>query len=109
MENYTRLFDCLSLPSVKQKTVLLSSKVNGAYKDLGAETVINDVNALSNGLIKLGIQPNKDVEACDKIGIISNSRPEWLIADMATQQSGAILVPLYPNTSRSEEHTSELQ
>lgn len=102
MENYTRLFDCLSLPSVKQKTVLLSSKVNGAYKDLSAETVTNDVNALSNGLIKLGIQPNKDVEACDKIGIISNSRPEWLITDMATQQSGAILVPLYPNTSTED-------
>src|SRR5690606_6610740 len=99
---YTRLFDCLSLPSVKQKTVLLSSKVNGAYKDLSAETVANDVNALSNGLIKLGIQPNKDVEACDKIGIISNSRPEWLITDMATQQSGAILVPLYPNTSTED-------
>ncbi|MFN5710629.1 MAG: AMP-dependent synthetase/ligase, partial [Bacteroidota bacterium] len=38
---------------------------------------------------------NKD----DKIAIISNNRPEWNFADYASQQCGAISVPVYPTIS----------
>ncbi|MGH7238283.1 MAG: AMP-dependent synthetase/ligase, partial [Candidatus Saccharimonadales bacterium] len=38
----------------------------------------------------------------DKIGLISSGRPEWLITDLAVQLTGAILVPLYPNTTAKE-------
>ncbi len=99
MEEYSRLFDCLSIDSIVQMPVLLSSKVDGAYKDLSTKTIIDDVNALTNGLIKLGIMVKDSIEEQDKIGLISNSRPEWLITDFAAQQSGAVLVPLYPNTN----------
>lgn len=99
MEKFLRLFDCLYFERVKQKPVLLASKLNGAYKELSSKQIIDDANALTNGLIKLGIQHKNGVENQDKIGLISNSRPEWLITDFATQQSGAVLVPLYPNTN----------
>ncbi|MBX2985214.1 MAG: long-chain fatty acid--CoA ligase [Bacteroidia bacterium] len=99
MEKFLRLFDCLYFERVKQKPVLLASKLNGAYKKLSSKQIIDDANALTNGLIKLGIQHKNGVENQDKIGLISNSRPEWLITDFATQQSGAVLVPLYPNTN----------
>lgn len=99
MSQYTRLFDCLSIENVRQKPVLLSSKVGGAYKGSSTRTIIEDVDALTNGLIKMGIGPKGDIERQDKIGLISNSRPEWLITDLAIQQAGAVLVPLYPNTN----------
>ncbi|RYD99614.1 MAG: long-chain fatty acid--CoA ligase [Sphingobacteriales bacterium] len=99
MEPYSRLFDCLSMESIIQKPALLSSKVGGNYKDLSTKTIIETTNALTNGLIKLGITIKESIENQDKIGLISNSRPEWLITDFAVQQSGAILVPLYPNTN----------
>lgn len=99
MEQYSRLFDCLSIESIVQKPALLSSKVDGSYKDLSTKTIIETTNALTNGLIKLGITVKEGIENQDKIGLISNSRPEWLITDFAVQQSGAILVPLYPNTN----------
>lgn len=99
MEQYSRLFDCLSIDSVIQKPALLSSKIDGVYKDLSTKTIIENTNALTNGLVKLGIMLKDGIEAQDKIGLISNSRPEWLITDFATQQSGAVLVPLYPNTN----------
>lgn len=99
MEQYSRLFDCLSIESIIQKPALLSSKVKGSYKDLSTQDVIRDTNALTNGLIQLGIMVKEGIENQDKIGLISNSRPEWLITDFAVQQAGAILVPLYPNTN----------
>ncbi|MBL7705308.1 MAG: long-chain fatty acid--CoA ligase [Taibaiella sp.] len=99
MEQYSRLFDCLSIESIIQKPALLSAKVNGSYKDLSTKSIIETTNALTNGLIQLGISVKEGIENQDKIGLISNSRPEWLITDFAVQQSGAILVPLYPNTN----------
>ncbi|MCO6495673.1 MAG: long-chain fatty acid--CoA ligase [Bacteroidetes bacterium] len=99
MEQFQRLFDCLSFERIKKKSVLLASKVNGVYKEQSFRQILDDVNALTNGLIKLGIQQKSRVENQDKIGLISNSRTEWLITDFATQQSGAVLVPLYPNTN----------
>jgi long-chain acyl-CoA synthetase len=99
---YTRLFDCLSQNEVKEKSVLLSSKVNGSYKDISTKEIIEDANALTNGLIKLGVMVKEGIENQDKIGLISNSRPEWLITDFACQQSGAVLVPIYPNTNIDE-------
>lgn len=99
MEQYSRLFDCLSIEQIIQKPALLSAKVNGSYKDLSTKSIIETTNALTNGLIRLGITVKEGIENQDKIGLISNSRPEWLITDFAVQQSGAILVPLYPNTN----------
>ncbi|MGR9921949.1 AMP-binding protein, partial [Escherichia coli] len=41
-------------------------------------------------------------EGSDKIAIISNNRPEWVFTDLACQQIGAILVPVYPTTNPLE-------
>ena len=38
----------------------------------------------------------------DKIAIISHNRPEWNIVDMATQQLGAISVPMYPTITEQD-------
>src|SRR5690606_35223587 len=66
------------------------------------KTVVEDTNALTNGLIQLGVMVKEGIENQDKIGLISNSRPEWLITDFACQQAGAVLVPIYPNTNIDE-------
>jgi long-chain acyl-CoA synthetase len=42
------------------------------------------------------------VERQDKIALISKNRPEWLILDMACQQTGALLCPIYPTTNVNE-------
>lgn len=55
------------------------------------------VNQLSTGLI------NKGIKKGDKIAIVvEQNRPEWLIVDLAVQQSGAILVPVYPTISEQD-------
>jgi long-chain acyl-CoA synthetase len=65
--------------------------------------VAQTVNELSAGLLTLGLSGNNfTAEGSDKIAIISSNRPEWLIADMATQQIGVIWVPVYPTTNPLE-------
>ncbi len=71
----------------------LVAKENGTWKKYSTADFIDYVDHLTYGLSNIGI--NKD----DKIAIISNNRPEWNFADYASQQCGAISVPIYPTIS----------
>lgn len=90
MENF-RLFDLLhNLKKMPQKEDALASKVNGIWHKYSTQEYIDTVNYLSYAFIHLGILPG------DKIGLISNNRPEWNFVDYACLQTGAINTPLYP-------------
>ncbi|WP_018616054.1 AMP-dependent synthetase/ligase [Segetibacter koreensis] len=99
-----RLFDCIEYQLSKfPKETMFAEKVNGSWRSYSTLEVSETVNALSGGLIKKGCQGNNmTVEAADKVAIISNNRPEWVFTDMAVQQTGAILVPIYPTTNPIE-------
>lgn len=99
-----RLFDCIE-HQLKNfpKPDMLNAKVNGEWKSYSTAAVKKIVDEFSAGLIELGVNANDfSDEGADKIAIISNNRPEWLFTDMAVQQTGAVLVPLYPTTSINE-------
>jgi len=99
-----RLFDCIDyqLQNFPKKEMLVS-KLDGIWKPYSTSEVQHLVDTLSAGLLALGISGNDmTAEGADKIGIISNNRPEWVITDMAVQQIGAILIPIYPTTSQAE-------
>lgn len=51
---------------------------------------------ISKALMELGAKRN------DKIALISSSRPEWNIVDMAILQFGGISIPIYPTISETE-------
>jgi long-chain acyl-CoA synthetase len=99
-----RLFDCIEhqLTNFPQE-VMLAGKENGGWRTYSTAEVASTVNALSAGLLSLGLSGNDFTpEGSDKIAIISSNRPEWLMADMATQQIGVIWVPVYPTTNPLE-------
>ena len=99
-----RLFDCIE-HQLKHfpKEVMLAGKERGGWRKYSTAEVASTVNALSAGLLSLGLSGNDFTpEGSDKIAIISNNRPEWLMADMATQQIGVIWVPVYPTTNPLE-------
>lgn len=99
----TRLFDCINIQAAQPRPDLLASKVNGEYAPLNTVEVHKQIEELCAGLIAKGIAANDgSTEGRDKVAILSNSRPEWIITDLAVQQSGAILVPLYPNIAQAE-------
>jgi long-chain acyl-CoA synthetase len=99
-----RLFDSVSYQIEHfSKPDMLNSKVNGAWKSYSTQEVSEIVNRFSAGLLQKGVRGNNfTAEGSDKIAIISNNRPEWIFTDLAVQQLGAILVPLYPTTSLLE-------
>ncbi len=99
-----RLFDCLDYQLEKfPKKDMLVAKEDGRWRPYGTEEVKQTSLKLAAGLLALDVSGNDmTTENRDKIAIISNNRPEWLIADLAVQQTGAILVPIYPTTNPLE-------
>lgn len=93
-----RLFDCLNY-HLERKPIadMLSAKVNGVWKSFSTREVKDIVDQLSAGLLTLGIGPGDgSVEGKDKVALIAKNRPEWMMIDLAVQQTGAVLTPVYP-------------
>src|SRR5690606_15242276 len=98
MAEINRIFD---FPYYQLKTYNLqkafSTKYNGEWQSISTQAYINQANAISRGLLRLGIQPN------DKIAVISSSnRTEWNILDIGILQLGAQNVPIYPTISSED-------
>ena len=64
--------------------------------ELSSREFFEQVRDLSLGLGALG------VEAGDRVAILSESRPEWLIADYAALTRGAVTVPIYPTLPEAQ-------
>ncbi len=97
MKDLTRLFE-IPYYQLEQypQDVVFADKIKGNWVTMSTQEYLNKANALSRGLIKLGIQPG------DKIALISNNRSEWHICDIAIQQVGAVSVPVYPTISKDD-------
>ncbi len=103
MEKATRLFDCMAGQAKEPRADFLNAKVDGVWKSYSTTEVHDMIHQLSQALLDMGISAgDSTTEGRDKIGLISSGRPEWLIVDLAVQLTGAILVPLYPNTGNKE-------
>jgi len=98
MTEITRLFD---FPYHQLETYnldkALTSKYDGEWKSISTQEYINQANAISRGLLRLGIKPN------DKIAVISTTnRTEWNVLDIGILQIGAQNVPIYPTISKED-------
>ncbi len=104
MNEPKRLFDCLAWHLEREPLeVMLAGKEGGQWKKYGTKEIAATVNDLSAGLLSMGIGPNDmTAEGRDKVAIICKNRPEWLMIDMAVQQIGAVLVPIYPTINVNE-------
>lgn len=104
MEKPARLFD---LPEYQlthyAKPDMLAAKEQGVWRTYSTEEVVHQIEKLATGLLRHGISGNDlSPEGQDKIAIISNNRPEWIIVDQACQQTGAVLTPIYPTINSLE-------
>ncbi|MBL0937283.1 MAG: long-chain fatty acid--CoA ligase [Gemmatimonadaceae bacterium] len=65
-------------------------KVNGVWQPTSHRTILERVRHIALGLADLGITDK------ERVGILSENRPEWLITDYACICSGVTDVPIYP-------------
>ncbi len=99
-----RLFDCIQyhlengpLPD------MLAARENGKWRPYGTQEVKDLVDKIGSGLMNMGIGcGDMTAEGRDKVAILCKNRPEWIMLDLAVQQIGAILTPVYPTINVNE-------
>ena len=100
-----RLFDCIEwqLESCNKDDMFAAKEEGGIWKKYSTKEVKETVDKLSAGLLHLGLGPqDRSIEGRDKIAILSNNRPEWMMLDLAVQQMGGVLTPIYPTINVNE-------
>ena len=104
MNEHSRIFDYIDYQLNRfPKPDMFSGKENGKWRNFSTAEVKETIDKLSAGLIKLGVSGHDmAIENQDKIALISKNRPEWLMLDMACQQVGAAICPIYPTTNVNE-------
>src|SRR5882672_9135299 len=97
---------CRSLPAMFFDTArqradrpFLWAKRDGHYRPLSWAEAESAVGQLARALVAFGIEPG------DRVALVSENRPEWVIADLAILSAGAITVPAYvTNTVDDHRH-----
>src|SRR5687767_1320799 len=72
-----------------RKPAALRYKKDGAWHDISSDEFRRAVEELSMGLRELGIDRG------ERVAILSENRPEWAYADLATLCAAAVDVPIY--------------
>jgi len=75
----------------------LWAKRDGRYRPRSWRDAAAEVRDLARGLKALGIKPG------ERVGLVAENRPRWLIADLAIMAAGAITVPAY-TTNTVDDH-----
>lgn len=78
----------LAIVDRKQERVMLARE-RGTWVPIGAHEFYRNVAGMARALAHWGITKG------DRIAILSENRPEWAVADFASQLLGAVVVPIY--------------
>ena len=77
----------------------LWAKRQGEWRPISWSEAARQVASLAQGLRRIGMAPG------DRVALVSENRPEWLIADLGIMAAGCITVPTYTtNTTRDHAH-----
>jgi long-chain acyl-CoA synthetase len=87
---------CTSLPAMFFENTadiadrgFLWERRDGAWQPVSGARARSDAAAIGNALKSLGVAKG------DRVALVSENRPEWLIADIGIMAAGAISVPAY--------------
>ncbi|HYT73825.1 MAG TPA: long-chain fatty acid--CoA ligase [Vicinamibacterales bacterium] len=78
------------------KPLLIGQCRNGTIAGESTRDWFDRIRDLALGLTSIGIEPG------DRVVIMSDSRPEWLLADFAILTLGAVTVPIYSTLMPSQ-------
>ncbi len=81
--------DVFRLGCTKRRQAILWAKRSGSWVPLSWTDAARSVRLLARGLRALGVQRG------DRVAIVVENRPEWVVADLAVMAAGAVTVPAY--------------
>lgn len=84
------MFDAITRKYAPSGRTMLQQKIDGKYQPITYAEYRRNVELFAMGLASLGMKRG------DRISIVSENRPEWIIADMALVALGIVNVPIYP-------------
>ena len=97
MQEPTRLFDLLQWRRERcPERPVFRFKENNEWKGHYIDEYIEKCNLISYALLQMGVKKGEN------IGLISAGRPEWNYVDFGVQQTGAVLLPIYPTISEED-------
>ena len=77
----------------------LWAKRGGTWQSIGWNEAARQAAAFAESLKRIGLEPG------DRVMLVSENRPEWLIADLGIMAAGCVTVPAYTtNTTRDHTH-----
>ncbi len=95
----TEMFVNVTDTFANDKRPMYQYKKDGKYHDLSFKKMREWVEQFAGGLAALSLSKS------DRLAIISENRPEWVVTDIATLFVGAVDVPIYPTlTAKQEEY-----
>ena len=99
-ENLVAMF--LARAGEKGDAPFLWAKRDGEWRAIGWSEAARQVAGLAAGLRRIGL------ERGDRVALVSENRPEWLISDLGILAAGCVTVPTYTtNTTRDHTHILE--
>ncbi|MDO3638107.1 AMP-dependent synthetase/ligase [Mycolicibacterium arseniciresistens] len=76
--------------------VIFSRLVDGAWVDVTCAAAADQIRSTALGLIARGVKPG------DRVALLSATRYEWTIIDLAILAAGAVTVPIYETSSAEQ-------
>ena len=96
-DNLVSLF--LTRAEEKGDKPFLWAKREGQWRSVSWSDAARQIASLAASLKRIGLEPG------DRVALVSENRPEWLIADLAIMAAGCVTVPTYTtNTTRDHSH-----
>ena len=96
-DNLVSMF--LARAGEKGNEPFLWAKREGAWQSISWAEAARQVANLAASLKRIGLEPG------DRVALVSENRPEWLIADLGIMAAGCVTVPTYTtNTTRDHAH-----
>jgi long-chain acyl-CoA synthetase len=92
----TEMFTSVTDTFIRESRPMYRYKKDGTYHDLSFSRMREWVEEFAGGLAALGLQ------RADRLAIIGENRPEWVVADMGSLFLGAVDVPIYPTLTAKQ-------
>ena len=90
------MFDSVTKRFLSEGRPMLMYKTEGEYREISFNDMRIFVDKFANGLAAIG------VKNFDHVALISENRPEWVIADMGLLKLGAVNVSIYPSLTAKQ-------
>ena len=92
----TLLKTVLEMPQRPSHHVAVKIKDRGGWKSISWKEYYSQITKAASAFLEMGLLPQ------EKVAIMSNTRWEWAVCDIAVMGARGIVVPIYPNSTAEE-------